>query len=86
MAASPKGLGPEKDCAGKGQKHIQKTDPSSRQRGRPYETINDRICRLRIKGRYRNITIIEVHDPTKEKEEREGRVLYKNKTVTVKEQ
>jgi hypothetical protein len=24
------GLGPEKDCAGKGQQHIQKTDPSSR--------------------------------------------------------
>jgi hypothetical protein len=25
----------EKDCAGKGQRHIQKTNPSSRQRGRP---------------------------------------------------
>jgi hypothetical protein len=27
----------EKDCAGKGQRHIHKTDPSSRQRGRPTE-------------------------------------------------
>jgi hypothetical protein len=27
----------EKDCAGKGQRHIQKTDPSSRQRGCPTE-------------------------------------------------
>jgi hypothetical protein len=26
MASSPKGLGPVKDCAGKGQQHIQKTD------------------------------------------------------------
>jgi hypothetical protein len=26
MVASPKGLGPEKDCAGKGQQHIQKTE------------------------------------------------------------
>jgi hypothetical protein len=26
----PQGLGPEKDCAGKGQQHIQKTDPTSR--------------------------------------------------------
>jgi hypothetical protein len=32
---STKGLRPEKDCAGKGQQHIQKTNPSSRQRGRP---------------------------------------------------
>jgi hypothetical protein len=36
--ASPKGLGPKKDCTGKGQRHIQKTNPSSRQRGRPTET------------------------------------------------
>jgi hypothetical protein len=28
----------KKDCAGKGQQHIQKTDPSSRQRGRPTES------------------------------------------------
>jgi hypothetical protein len=35
MVASTKGLGPEKDCAGRSQQHIQKTDPSSRQRGRP---------------------------------------------------
>jgi hypothetical protein len=39
MVTSPKELGHEKDCAGKGQQHIQKTDPSSRQRGRPTETI-----------------------------------------------
>jgi hypothetical protein len=38
MVASPKGLGPEKDCAGKGQQHVQKTDPSSHQRGRPTKT------------------------------------------------
>jgi hypothetical protein len=35
MVTSPKGLGPEKDCTGKDQKHIQKINPSSRQRGRP---------------------------------------------------
>ncbi|PNF16039.1 Vesicular integral-membrane protein VIP36 [Cryptotermes secundus] len=33
MVASPKGLGPDKDCTGKGQQLIQNTDPSSRQRG-----------------------------------------------------
>jgi hypothetical protein len=35
MVASPKGLGPEKHCAGKGQQQIQKRDPSSRQKGSP---------------------------------------------------
>jgi hypothetical protein len=38
MVASPNGLEPKKDCAGKGQQYIQKTYPSSRQRGRPIRT------------------------------------------------
>jgi hypothetical protein len=42
MVASPKELGPEKDCAGKGQQHIERTDPSSRQSGRP---TNDKTGR-----------------------------------------
>jgi hypothetical protein len=35
---SPKGLGPEKDYAGEGQQHIQKTDQSFHQRGHPTKT------------------------------------------------
>jgi hypothetical protein len=42
MVASPKGLGPKKDCTGKGQQHIKKTDLSSRQKRRP--TKQERIC------------------------------------------
>jgi hypothetical protein len=38
MATSPKGLGPDKDCAGKGQQQLQTADPSSRQRGRTTRT------------------------------------------------
>jgi hypothetical protein len=38
MVACPKLLGPETDCAGKGQQQLQTTDPSSRQRGRPKAT------------------------------------------------
>jgi hypothetical protein len=35
MVASTKGLGPEIDCAGKDQQHIQRADPSSCQSERP---------------------------------------------------
>jgi hypothetical protein len=35
MVASPKGLGPDSDCADEGQQQLQTTDPSSRQRERP---------------------------------------------------
>jgi hypothetical protein len=38
MITSAKELGPEKDYAGEGQQRIQKTDPSSRQKGRPRKT------------------------------------------------
>jgi hypothetical protein len=38
MVVSPMGFGPENDCAGEGQQHIQKIDPSSRQRERPTST------------------------------------------------
>jgi hypothetical protein len=38
MVASPKGLGPDNDCAGEDQQQLQTTDPSSRQRERPTST------------------------------------------------
>jgi hypothetical protein len=41
MVTSSKGHGPEKDYAGEDQQHIQKTDPFSRQRGRPRPRFTD---------------------------------------------
>jgi hypothetical protein len=41
-----------------------------------YEAINERICRLRTKGRYRNITVILVHALMEEKEDREKEEFY----------
>jgi hypothetical protein len=46
MVASTKGLGHEKDCAGKDEQHIQKTDQSSRQRGTSQK--QDRNCQIVI--------------------------------------
>jgi hypothetical protein len=42
MVTSPKRLGPDKDYAAEDQQHIQKADPSSRQRRRPEK--HDRNC------------------------------------------
>jgi hypothetical protein len=37
MVLSPKGLEPEKDCAGKSQQHIQRTDPDLSSERAPHE-------------------------------------------------
>ena len=34
-----------------------------------FEPINERICNVRLKGKYHNITIINIHAPTEEKDE-----------------
>ena len=39
---------------------IKKTIPS-------FEPHNERICKLRIKGKFNNLSIISVHAPTEEK-------------------
>jgi hypothetical protein len=55
MVASPTRLGPENDCAGEDQQHLETTDPSSLQRKRPTSTnpqLSDSIKILAVSPRW----------------------------------
>lgn len=41
-----------------------------------FEPVSERICKLRIRGKYRKITIVNVHAPTEIKEEEEKDSFY----------
>ena len=41
-----------------------------------FEPINERICKLCLKGKYHNITIINIHAPTEEKDEETKEHFY----------
>jgi len=43
-----------------------------------WEPVNDRLCRIRIRGKFRNLTIISAYAPTEDKGE-EGKVEFYNK-------
>ncbi|KAG8239827.1 hypothetical protein J437_LFUL019002 [Ladona fulva] len=41
-----------------------------------FEPINERICKIRIKGKFRNMTFITVHAPTGDQTELEKEEFY----------
>ena len=43
-----------------------------------FEPSNERLCKLKIKGKYNNITLINVHAPTEDNTEETKEQFYDN--------
>ena len=41
-----------------------------------WETVNDRLCSIKIRGKFRNLTIISAYAPTEDRGEEENLEFY----------
>ena len=48
-----------------------------------FEPINERICKIRIKGKFRNISLLSVYAPTENAEEKEKEGFYSEVCRTI---
>ncbi|KAI5693582.1 hypothetical protein M8J75_001802 [Diaphorina citri] len=48
-----------------------------------YNNVSDKICVIRLRGKFRNISIVSVHAPTEEKSDEEKEIFYEELDKTV---
>jgi len=43
-----------------------------------FEAINERLCKIRLKGKYNNVTLVNIYAPTKNKADSEKETFMNN--------
>jgi exonuclease III len=48
-----------------------------------FEAINKRICKIRIKGKYNNVSLVNMYFPTKDKADPEKEIFYEELQLVI---
>jgi len=41
-----------------------------------FESINERICKIRLRGKYNNVSLVNIYAPTEDKADPENEIFY----------